>query len=134
MGACLQEKGKLVMGLHQMPLPDIVVQPAATDSNILLSAGAPTAPNMVTTGDGFRDADSITIFAPDTLPETATVHVDSAESAVNFDPLQRAGVDVAIGAGKAVTIELISFKALKIVLSVGAAATRTFKVVKGVWI
>lgn len=122
------------MGMHQMPLPDLVIASAGTDSNILLSAGAPTAPNMATTGDGFRDADSITIFAPDTLPETVTVHVDSAESAVNFNPLQRGGADVVIAAGKAVTIELISFKALRLISGVGTAATRTFKVIKGVWI
>lgn len=122
------------MGQHQMPLPDLVVQSAATDSNVLLATGAPIAPEMATTGDGFRDADAITIFAPDTLPEVATVHVDSAETAVNFNPLQRGGADVTIAAGKAVTIELISFKALKIVLGGAAGATRTFKVNKSVWV
>jgi len=122
------------MGQHQMPLPDLVVQSGQTISNILLATGAPTAPNMVTTGDGFRDADSITIFAPDTLPETATVNVDSAEAGVNMDPLQRGGADVTIAAGKAVTIELLSIKALEIVLSGAAGATRTFKVVKNVWV
>ncbi len=122
------------MSQHTFPLPDLVVANAATDSNVLLERGAPTAPNMATTGDGFRDSDSITIHAPDTLPETATVHVDSAEVAVNFNPLQRGGADVTIPVGKSVTIDLISFKALKIVLSVAAGAQRTFKVTKGVWV
>jgi hypothetical protein len=122
------------MSLHVIALPDLVIPNAGTDSNILLAHGLPTAPNMATTGDGFRDADSITIFAPDTLPETVTVQVDSSETAVNFNPLFRGAADVTVPAGKAITIELLSFKALKVVAGAGVAAQRTFKVNKNVWI
>lgn len=123
------------MSQHVFALPDLVIPNTQTDSNVLYAAGAPTAPNMATTGDGFRDADSITIWGPDTLPETVTVHVDSTEpQATNFNPLSRGGSDVTIPAGKAFTIELISFKALKLVAGVGVAAQRTFKVTKTVWV
>lgn len=121
------------MGQHQFPLPDLVIPSGQTDSNVLLATGRPTAPAMATSGDGFRDADSITISAPDTLPETVTVHVDTDESAVNFNPLFR-GADVTIGAGKAVTIDLISFRALKLVAGAGVAAERRFEVNKAVWV
>ena len=123
------------MSLHIIAMPDMVIANGATDSNIAYAAGSPTAPNMATTGDGFRDADSITIYAPDTLPETVTIHVDSSEpAATNFDPLQRGGADVTVPAGKAVTLDLISFKAMKLVSGVGTGGIRTFKVTKAVWI
>lgn len=123
------------MSLHIITMPDMVIPNAGTDSNIAYASGSPTAPNMVTTGDGFRDADSITIYAPDTLPETVTVQVDSTEpAATNFNPLQRGGADVTVPAGKAVTVDSISFRAMKLVSGVGAAAQRTFKVTKAVWI
>jgi hypothetical protein len=121
------------MSQHVLPLPDLVILNAATDSNVLLASGLPTAPNMATTGDGFRDADFVTIHAPDTLPETVTLHVDSSEAAVNFNPLYRGGADVTIPAGKAVTIDELAFRAMKLVSGVGVAAQRTFKVTKTVW-
>lgn len=123
------------MSLHVIAMPDLVIPNTQTDSNILYAAGAPTAPNMATSGEGFRDADSITIYAPDVLAETVTVQVDSTEPvATNFNPLSRGGADVTIPAGKAITLELLSFKALKLVAGVGVAGTKTFKVTKSVWI
>lgn len=122
------------MSLHVFDLPDLVIANGQTDSNILTASGAPTAPNMASTGFGYRDADSITIFGDDTLPETVTVHTSNLESGGDFDPLSRGGVDVTIPAGKSITIELLSFKALKLVAGVAVAGARTFKVNKNVWI
>lgn len=119
------------MSRHSFPLPDIVVASGQTASNALLERGAPVAPNMASTGDGFRDADAITIEAPAVLAEVATVQVAEAEVGGTFNALQRAGADVTIAAAKAITIEGISFKALRINLGGAAAATRTFKVTKG---
>lgn len=122
------------MSLHHFSLPDLVIPNGQTESNVLLAHGLVVG-SMVTTGDGFRDADSITIHPPDTLPETVTVHVDSSEpGATNFSPLQRGGVDVTVPAGKATTVELISFKAMKLVASGATGGIRTFKVNKAVWV
>lgn len=122
------------MSLHQFSLPDLVIPNGQTESNVLLSAGL-QAGSMVTTGDGYRDADSIGINAPDTLPETVTVHVDTSEpGATNFNPLFRGGADVTVPAGKHTTIDLISFKALKLVAGAAVGAERRFRVNKSVWV
>lgn len=118
------------MSRHNTPLPDLVVANAATLSNVLTERGYPTAPNMATDGFGFRDGDNITIEAPAVLAEVATVQVAELESGGTFDALVRGGADVTIAAGKAVSIELLSFKALRISLGGAAAAQRTFKVTK----
>lgn len=121
------------MSLHILDLPDLVIANGQTDSNVLFAADLP-AGSMVTTGNGFRDADSITIHPPDTLPEATVVNVDNSEPvATNFSPLQRGGGDLTLPAGKAVTIELISFKAIKLVAA-AVGAERRFKVNKAVWI
>lgn len=123
------------MSRHNFPLPDLVVASGQTLSNALLDRDAPVAPAMTTGGFGFRDADAITIEAPAVLAEVATVQVAEAEVGGTFDALQRGGppgVDVTIAAGKAITISDISFKAIRISLGGAAAATRTFKVTKGV--
>lgn len=120
------------MSRHDVPLADLVVPNGQTVSNALLAYEAPTAPNMSTGGGGFRDADAITIEAPAVLAEVATVQVAEKEVGGTFDNLQRNGADVTIAAGKAITIGDISFKAIQISLGVAAAATRTFKVTKGV--
>jgi hypothetical protein len=88
---------------------------------------------MVSSGDGYRDADSITVFSPDTLPETVTLHVADVEGG-NFNPLSRGGADVTFAAGKASTLELISWKAMKLVASGAVGAERRFKVNKSVWV
>lgn len=122
------------MSQHQISLPDLVIASGQTDSNVLKSEDR-NATTGIASGDGFRDADSISIHAPDTLPEAITVHVDNAESAVNFNPLQRpAGTDVTIVAGKTITISDIAFKALKLVAGAAVGAARTFKVTKVVWV
>lgn len=121
------------MGKHVMPLPDLVISSGQTVSNVLTARGAPTAPNMATTGDGYRDSDFITIHAPDTLPEAVVVNV-SDRSGGNFNPLQRNAVDVAVPAGKSITVDGISFEQLELVAGGAVAATRTFKVEKGVWV
>src|SRR5258708_3504457 len=121
-----------VMSRHSFPLPDLVVGTGVALSNVLTEGGAPVAPAMTTDGNGFRDADSITIEAPAVLAEVATIQVAEKEVGGAFNNLQRAGADVTVAAGKAITIADISFKALQISLGVVAAATRTFKVTKGV--
>lgn len=112
------------MGQHMFPLPDFVIAITTTDSGVLRD---------YLDGDGFRDADSITIHAPDTLPETVTVHVSDSPTG-NFNPLSRGGADVTVPVGKSITIELLSWKAMKLVAGVAVAAARTFKVTKGVWV
>ena len=115
------------MGRHMFPLPDLVIANGQTTSNTI---------NDYLAGDGFRDADSITIHAPDTLPETVTVNVDSgpAGAPVNFNALQRNGADVTIPVGKSVTISGLSFRGLQLVAGGAVAGTRTFKVTKDVFV
>lgn len=123
------------MGQHMFALPDLVIPNGTALSNVLTATGAPTAPNMATDGAGFRDADSISIAAPATLPEATTVQVSMDESgAEGWHNLVRGGADVTIAAGKAVTVELISFKAIRLSAGGNVAAQRTFKVTKGVWV
>lgn len=110
------------MSGQTVSLNDLVVSAGQTLSNALLS------------GRDFRDADSLTIFGPGGLAETATVQVGPDEdTAGSWFALSRNGVDVTIGAGEAVTIELPSFRRLRLSLNVAAAATRTFGVNKGFW-
>ncbi len=118
------------MSRHNTPLPDLVVANGQVLSNVLTERGYPTAPNMTTDGFGYRDADSVTIEAPAVLAEVATLQVAELESGGTFDNLVRGGADVTIAAGKAVTVELLSFKAMRISLGGAAAAQRTFKVTK----
>lgn len=122
------------MSGHTFPLPDLVVPSGQVNSNTLLSAGAPVAPNMATDGFGFRDADFITIYGPATLPEVAAVQVAEAEVGGTPVTLRRNGADVTVVAGRAETIDGISFKAIRIALGGAAAATRTFRVTKGLWV
>lgn len=103
-------------------LTDLVVSNGQTLSNALIASR------------DFRDADSLTLFAPGTLPETATVQVGYDEdTAGTWYPLFRSGADVALPAGKAITIELPSFRRLRISLSGAAGADRTIRITKGFW-
>lgn len=108
------------MSSHVVPLDDIVV------------ASGQTASNVLTARTHYRDADSITFFGPATLPETATLQSsDTEDGSSGWFNVSRGGVDVTIPAGKAVTLELPSFRAIRVLLSGAAGATRTFKVNKG---
>jgi hypothetical protein len=118
------------MSQHMFPLEDLVIASGQTESNVLIAEGAIVA--GVHDGTGYRDADSITIFAPDTLPESTALHVAEAVGG-NFNALFRGGADVTIPAAKAITVELISWKAMKLVAA-AVAAERRFKVNKGVWV
>ena len=103
-------------------LDDLVVANGQTNSNALVAS------------QHFRDADSITVFGPGTLPETATVQVGDDENlGGTWYNLFRSGADVIIPAGKAITMELPSFRRLRISLSGAAGGTRTFKTNKGFW-
>ena len=81
----------------------------------------------------YGDAESITIYAPATLPEAGTIQVnDKDDGSGNWVTLQIAGADATPpAAGKAKTFgrELTTVNAWRIVLAV-VAADRTFKVTK----
>lgn len=120
------------MSLHTLSMPDMVIPNGATESNVLTASGL-AAGEMVSSGDGYRDAESITFFAPDTLPETVTLYTADVPGG-NFNPLQRAGADVTFPAGKSITVDSLSFKAMKLVAGGAVGAIRTFKLNKSVWI
>jgi hypothetical protein len=96
-------------------------------------ASGQTESNAFLASRDFRDADSITIWGPDTLPESVTVHVadNEAPAASDYAALSRGGADVTIPANKAITVELPSFRAMKLVAGAAVGAERRFKVNKG---
>lgn len=100
----------------------------------LVVASGQTASNSLLAGRDYRDADSITLFGPAVLAEVATVQVGPDEDTGGvWSALSRGGADVTVAAGKAVTIELPSFRRVRINLGGAAAADRTFGVNKGFW-
>lgn len=113
------------MSRHVFPLPDLVIPIGTAESNVIYD---------YLDGDGFRDASDITVFGPDTLPETVEVQVDSSRTATNFNPLNNeVGAVINVPPGEAIAIEGTAYKALKLVSTSGnVAATRTFKVNKSV--
>jgi hypothetical protein len=115
------------MSSHVVKVTDLVIPNGQTDSNIIYA-----------TRD-FQDADGITIFSPAVMPETVTVYVspvgepNSPPSASDFRALQTANADQTLAAGKAETIILLPYKAIKVVASAAVAADRTFNVNKLMW-
>jgi hypothetical protein len=101
----------------------MVIANGATESNELLAKR------------DFQDADGITIFSPTVMPETVTVYVSGVEnpSSSDYRALQRNDLDFTLAAGKAETIALLPYKAIKLVASAAVAADRTFQVNKLFW-
>ena len=94
-------------------IPDLVILSGATESGALSGI--------------FENARAITIWSPDTLPETVTVH-SAPESTADFDPHQSGGADITLPAAKATTIDLAgTIGSLKLVAGGAVAADRTFK-------
>lgn len=111
------------MSSHVARLQDMVIPSGQTDSNVLLAHR------------DFSDADGITIFSPNVMPETVTVYVAGVDNpaAGDFRALQRNDLDFVLAAGKAETIALLPYKAIKLVASAAVAADRTFNVDKLFW-
>lgn len=97
-----------------------------------IAAGQTDSAALLATRD-FREADSISIFAPAVLPETVTLQGAPNESPAAGDwmTVSRGGADVSVPAGKVVTIELPSFKALRLHAGGAVAAQRDFPMNKG---
>lgn len=115
------------MSSHVIVVQDLVIPNGATDSNILYAQ------------PDYRDGDGITIFAPGVLPETVILYAspvgspDAPPSASDFCAVQRNGVDFTVPQGKAETLDMLPYKAIKLVANGAVAGTRTFKVNKLVW-
>ena len=107
------------MSGHVSIVTSFVIESGQTESNTL-------------TATDFRDADSLSIFAPTTLPETVTLQAapNSSPVAADWVDVDRGG-DVTMVAGAVKTIELPAFMALRLRAGVAVAATRTFPVNKG---
>ena len=107
------------MSSHTVPIDAFVVANGQTASNILVARTQ------------YRDADSFTVFGPAVLAETATLQVsDTEDGSSGWTNYQEGGADVTFAAGKARKIEDPSWRAMRISLSVGAAAQRTFPINK----
>lgn len=98
----------------------------------LVVANGATASNVLRAGRDFRDADSLTLFGPNGLAEVATVQVsyEDSDNPTAWFALSRGGADVTVAANKAITVELPSFLAVRILLGGAAGAERTFRVNK----
>lgn len=97
---------------------NLVIPNGGTESNELLMSDV-------------EDAESITIFAPATLPEATKVQVANTRSPVSADwrDLDEGAGDIAIGAGQARVLDFLSFSALRL-SAAAVAAERTFNVNK----
>ena len=85
-------------------------------------------------GSDLRDADSITIFAPGTLPEAVRVQIAHVGSPVAADwrDLDQGSGDIVIAAGQAISIDFTAFSKLRLFAAAAVAAERVFNVNKAV--
>ena len=90
--------------------------------NLVFSSGGTTS-NAVTNLD---DSLAISLFAPSALSGTVTVQVEPTTTGTAFVTLQSGGVDVSIAASKAIVLNPVPFRQLRLSSSVAEAATRTF--------
>jgi hypothetical protein len=99
-------------------LPDQTIVNAGQNSNVL---GRSVLERM----------DSLTFLAPAVLAETVNIQVANKDGAVDsdFKTLQSGGADIAIAAGKAVTVTDLAAKEIRLRATVAVAADRTFGVV-----
>ena len=116
------------MSYHTIALPDLVIANGATDSNILYAQ------------PHFRDADTIKLYGPTVMPETVTVYVSPVGSEASPPAagdwrvlVNDSGANVTVPAGKAISIDLPSYGAIKLVASGAVAAARTIAATKGMW-
>lgn len=77
-----------------------------------------------TTGEHAWVKDMI-VVAPDTLPETVTIHV-AKDSTGNFNALQSGGTDITLPVAKATHVGPVAYRFLKLVAGVAVAADRDF--------
>lgn len=99
-------------------------------TNLVIAAAA-TESNALTAGE-LADAETLTIFAPGTLPEAVRIQVSNTNSpaAADWRDLDEGGGDIVIGAGQARSVDLVAFKAIRLLAAAGVAAERVFNVNK----
>lgn len=73
-----------------------------------------------------RYARGVTLFSPDTLPETVTIEV--TDDGTNWVTLQSGAVDIELPAGKATVVTVLSSRGLRLVAGGAVGADRTFGV------
>jgi hypothetical protein len=73
---------------------------------------------------------ALAIFSPGTLPETVTIEVAPVLGGT-FVPLQSAGADITIPAGKATEITLLHAGALRLTAGEAVGGARAFRVQGG---
>ena len=83
--------------------------------------------SSLTHGVKARMCRSITIYGPETLPETVTVEVQPLSGGA-WRTLQSAGTDIGVGVGKAVIIEPSKFGDARLHAGGAVAADRAFAV------
>lgn len=99
-------------------------------TNLVIANGA-TASNELGI-EHVADAESLTIFAPGTLPETVKIQVADNSSPVSADwrDLDQGAGDVTVGAGQAISIDFTAFRKLRLLANGAVAAERVFNVNK----
>ena len=95
-------------------LGTLVIASGQTDSNTL----------SFLTGAASR-VEALAIAAPDTLPETVTVHV-LLPGAADYNPLRSSGADVVLAPGKTDEIDTIAFGTMKLIAGGAVGGDRTF--------
>ena len=115
------------MSSHVVKVTDLVIPSGSTESNVLYSKS------------DYQDGDGLTFFSPAVMPETITIYVSpvgdpsNPASPSDFRALQFNSTDQTLQAGKAETITLLPYKAIKLVASAAVAADRTIQVNKLIW-
>ena len=101
------------MPLRTVALDNLVIANSGTTSNAL-------------TANDLKFVEGVTIFGPSALTGTATVQV--SYDGTNFLALQSGGADVTVTAAKALSINPLAAKGLRVVSGSAEGAERTMRV------
>lgn len=93
----------------------------------LIIASGQTLSNEHRTGeDGYRGPMTITIIAPDILPESVKFQICGAK--LRYVDQQSNGTDITFGAGKSITIVIANACGIRLKASVPAGGDRLFEI------
>ncbi len=103
------------MAIATVASPALTIQSGTTSSNALVN---------------LDDAIALAIFASTALTGTVTVQVEPTSTGSAWSNLQSGGVDVTIAATKAIVLNPMPFKQLRLLSNASEGATRTFSVLR----
>ena len=93
---------------------------------LTIASGASTS-NVITNLD---DSWAISIYSPATFTGTISVQIEPSSSGTNFVTLQSGGTDVTLNTAKAIVINPITFKQLRLISGSAEGQTDVFQVTK----